>query len=424
MLMLVCWTLPAFSHAAAPRSVSVTAVTGESWLDYLHRSFGDTSMGKTWRLGPLQPTPVSAGLSSTGSPRSSAPLVTLHGADLYRLNCQGCHGPAGLGTPPEIPSLIDPIRATSAALVTKRMKNAGATLSHKQIAEMVIQAQTALLKRLHEGGQDMPSFQHLSIPEIRSLIAYLNLLADIPSSEHKQIAVQETPDRVGELVVKSTCHTCHGATGANTTTSELLQGRIPPLSTLPVRVTRSQMVQKVTSGAAVPMSSADEVFRGRMPVLDYLAADEASDVYEYLERYPPVEAASLARVSAVVAATVPGPPPAVDRESVTRSLLAASTLPGQALQSNKAPLSFTWPLLFAGLFTLLLVALGGWITLTEFARLDAKNQSLGVVARLPAYATVAAGSVPAEMCNGSNHVKVETWNGGSSFGAAARRKIS
>ena len=31
---------------------SVTAVEGESWIHHLHRPFDETSMGKTWDLGP------------------------------------------------------------------------------------------------------------------------------------------------------------------------------------------------------------------------------------------------------------------------------------------------------------------------------------------------------------------------------------
>lgn len=45
--------------AGAPRTtdIPVTAVAGESWLNHLHRSFGDTSMGKTGHLGPPQVKP-------------------------------------------------------------------------------------------------------------------------------------------------------------------------------------------------------------------------------------------------------------------------------------------------------------------------------------------------------------------------------
>src|SRR5579871_2555000 len=88
---------------------AVTSVAGESWLSHLHRSFGDTSMGKTGRLGPApseQEERWPAGLLA-----SSGQEITRRGQDLYRLNGQACHGESGLGRPPEIKPIIDPVRA-------------------------------------------------------------------------------------------------------------------------------------------------------------------------------------------------------------------------------------------------------------------------------------------------------------------------
>src|SRR5271169_2056371 len=80
----------------------VTKVEGASWLNHLGRSFNDTNMGKTGRLGP------SPDMSRGEIPDRKSELslvlapqtLPLHGADLYRLNCQGCHGASGLGAPP------------------------------------------------------------------------------------------------------------------------------------------------------------------------------------------------------------------------------------------------------------------------------------------------------------------------------------
>ena len=130
-----------FGQGAVRKDAAITAVTGESWLHHLHRPFDESSMGRTWRLGPTgaatdQAAPrlrLAAQFDST-APRSR--METLHGSDLYRLNCQGCHGESGLGAPPEIGSLIDPVRATSAALVAQRMKKVGMALSRRQTAEL------------------------------------------------------------------------------------------------------------------------------------------------------------------------------------------------------------------------------------------------------------------------------------------------
>jgi len=129
------------------KDVPVTAVEGESWLKHLHRSFNYTSMGKTWELGP---PPVAPGedtprwrldLSSGYATQS----VVLHGSDLYRLNCQGCHGSAGNGAPPEINSVINPVRATSVAVVLERTKKTGQEMSRANATELARQAKVLLL---------------------------------------------------------------------------------------------------------------------------------------------------------------------------------------------------------------------------------------------------------------------------------------
>ncbi len=44
--------LPRASEPAKTTNLRPTAVSGESWLQHLGRSFDETSMGKTGRLGP------------------------------------------------------------------------------------------------------------------------------------------------------------------------------------------------------------------------------------------------------------------------------------------------------------------------------------------------------------------------------------
>src|SRR5262249_930800 len=137
-------TLTSLSAAQESKaSNEVTPISGESWLHHLQRPFNETSMGKTWRLGPAADTPNS---SLTGwTPNLSGHWVTpdlkLNGGDLYRISCRGCHGEQGLGAPPEINSLISPVRATSASLVVKQMKERGVDISFSQAAEMATQAQ-------------------------------------------------------------------------------------------------------------------------------------------------------------------------------------------------------------------------------------------------------------------------------------------
>src|SRR5580704_1733010 len=114
-------------QTTGPHDPPVTAVEGESWIRHLHRPFNDAAMGKTWALGPAAPLPGDASSSwqMDLSPGYDAQVITLHGSDLYRLNCRGCHGELGHGAPPEIGSIIGPVQATSVAVTMDRMKKAG-----------------------------------------------------------------------------------------------------------------------------------------------------------------------------------------------------------------------------------------------------------------------------------------------------------
>ena len=272
----------------ATKHTSVTAVEGESWISHLHKRFGETSMGRTSDLGPAPPRPGNEVPPwqlnlSPGFPMS---LVTLNGADLFRLNCRGCHKESGHGAPPEINSVIDPVRATSVAVITAEMKAAGREMSQSEIAAMAKEAKVMLLQRLHVGGEHMlPPV--LSEAEIRSLVAYLEQLSGVPGAEKKQIAVKESSYHVGEHIVKSTCHICHNATGPNPSTQQILEGAIPPLATLTTRVGLPDFVRKVTKGAPIIMGTPPTSYRGRMSVFVYLSQDEAAAAYLYLSRYPP-----------------------------------------------------------------------------------------------------------------------------------------
>ena len=261
------------AQTATPKAVDVTAVDGGSWLNHLHRSLGQSSMGYTGRYGPSEPasittsTSLSSRLQLTVAPRE----ITLTGADIYRLNCRGCHGETGLGVPPEIHSVINPVRATSAALTLQRMRLIGMSMSRREAATLASQARRALLVRLHNGGQDMPAFQHLREPEIGALLLYLEQLAAVPGADKALRVVRETHLHRGEQIVKSTCHICHNAGGPNPDLQQMLYGSIPPLSTLTFRKSLPDFVEKVTHGAPVLMGTPAMWYRGRMPVFYYLS---------------------------------------------------------------------------------------------------------------------------------------------------------
>lgn len=375
--------------AVGSRDVPVTPVSDESWLAHLNRSFNETSMGKTGQLGPAAPAPEETALPRQPDLAYSAASqsLTLHGSDLYRLNCQGCHGESGQGAPPEINSVINPVRATSVALVMARMKAAGMDISRADAVKLAQQSNTALLQRLHNGGQNMPPFPHLNEAEIRSLFAYLKQLAGVPGAEGEQIAVKESPIRIGEHIVKSTCHTCHGAVGPDPDAQQLWDGAIPPLSVLTTRKSRPEFIRKVTHGTPILMGAQPALYRGRMPVFYYLSEDEAADVYLYLSLYPPSDSPSLNTAIALSqqrpagggGASGPLPP---------QKALAASFIPDYKLreveQANRGTDMQTVVLLgTVAAFIVLLLAGGLGFTMREFRRLSAGGQreSLAVITK-------------------------------------------
>ena len=314
MFLAGCWL--------AAQDLAVTDVQGESWLSHLARGFNETSMGKTGRLGPSEALPGDniLGLESQPLPILARQAVTVRGADLYRMNCRGCHGESGLGAPPEINSVINPVRSTSVVLVMERMKAVGMDVSPTTAAAMAKQSKAALLLRLHEGGQDMPSFPHLSEPEIRALVAYLKQLAGVPGAEREQVTLRIPRTRVGEHIAKSTCHICHSASGANPNPQQLLDGAIPPLSALTARKDLSGFVGKVTEGAPVMMGTPPLLCRGRMPVFGYLSEDEAEDVYLYLTLHPPPTSPNATTAASLISvgSAPPGGGSSVTRPSAPR----------------------------------------------------------------------------------------------------------
>ena len=243
-------------------------------------------MGSTGALGPSPDAPVVPGDYRPVLGDLTQP-VTVTGEDLYRLDCRGCHKADGGGAPPEINSLIEPVQGTSLTLWQQRMKAAGRSVDASFAASVVSGAKADLLKRLREGGKKMPAPTHLQGPEVDALVAYLEMLAGVPGAASRQRTVAATWARVGEHVVKGTCHTCHDARGPWPTPEALLDNAIPSLVSLTSQRTLGEVVRKVRVGSPIVMGIAHVSYRGRMPVFDYLTDTEAAAAYTYLLMYPP-----------------------------------------------------------------------------------------------------------------------------------------
>jgi mono/diheme cytochrome c family protein len=366
------------AQTVATKETPVTIVAGESWLNHIHRSFEETSMGKTGRLGP--PAAVTGeempGFQLNVSPDLASQTVTVSGSDLYRLNCQACHGESGLGAPPEINSVIDPVRASSVVAVKERMKKVGMDISRSDAEKLALEAKTALLQRLHNGGEDMPPFRHLSGGEIRCLIAYLKQLAGIAGAEKDQVPMKESPLRIGEHITKSTCHVCHSASGTNPSARQLSDGAIPPLDTLTSRLGEREFVRKVTRGAPIVMGDPALPHRGRMPVFYYLREDEAADVYLYLQAYPPYRWATLDSL----------PPQPLENRSVPepqpseKASVVSDVEPPKIHRRNEGSNVQIVESVVAGMFVALLLAGTFGFTVREFVRLSAETDRPGLAA--------------------------------------------
>ena len=132
----------------------------------------------------------------------------------------------------------------------------------------------------------MPALAHLQEADINAIYAYLTLLAGAPDAppQSRQLTAWA---RLGEHVVKGTCHICHDAVGARPSQQALVQGAIPPLTTLLEDKPVVDFVTKVRSGAPVVMGDPAFHYRGRMPVFPFLRDEEVAAAYMFLVDYPP-----------------------------------------------------------------------------------------------------------------------------------------
>ena len=267
--------------AARGDGVVVTPVAGPSNLRRLGLSILESAMGITGSWGPA---PDLGAFVPPGSRRDS---VMLTGADIYRLSCRACHRADGTGAPDAIPSVIEPVRSTSPSLMRQRLKKQGRPIGAAFAAELASGSRADLLTQLKTGGEKMPAFSHFTRMEVDAVFAYLELLAGVPGAERRQLRVPAPAMRVGEHLVKGTCHICHGATGAWPDSEARLLGAVPSLAAIAQQRAVQSVLWKVRSGAPVVMGRVPMEYRGRMPTFGYLSATEVAAVHTYLVAYPP-----------------------------------------------------------------------------------------------------------------------------------------
>jgi mono/diheme cytochrome c family protein len=260
--------LAATLAAQAPNQ-TVTPVTGQSWLHKLGVEYRDTSLGRG--AGRYGPNPSDLATARPPLKVTLGQTVTITGADLYRANCQACHRAEGTGAPPEIKSVLPAVQ--------------GSTLQQMRGTKLT---REDLYTRIEKGGQKMPARAHLTRGDIDVLYAYLTNLAGAGAAK-SAAAPKETisADRLGENVVKGTCHICHDATGPRPSEKAMLEGAIPSLASVMTDKSIVDFVNKVERGAPAVMGEPPVPHRGRMPVFYYLTENEIAAAYKYLHAYPP-----------------------------------------------------------------------------------------------------------------------------------------
>jgi mono/diheme cytochrome c family protein len=300
-------------------SFVVTPVQGPSWLHHL--GIFDLNLTAMGRMGGLEPpfspgrqepnfpiaNPEGRGMGMMGrggmgmggmmgriysdyrsNPAELMGLMNekffLTGIDLYRLNCQSCHGPFGHGSPPEINALIGPVEGTSPVLIKARMKKWGRPIDEKLALELAAQAEESIRQRLQKGGKKMPAFSHLDGEEVEALFQYLKKHVGALDEGKKDLRVTQSVARVGEHLIKGTCHICHDTVGPGSGRMAAMRGIIPSLASFPYEQSIQSVVRQVEFGTMRMMMM---MSGQRMPAFPYLTEDEAAAAYLYLVRYQP-----------------------------------------------------------------------------------------------------------------------------------------
>ncbi|MGB9071591.1 MAG: c-type cytochrome [Terriglobales bacterium] len=286
---------------ATTREYPIPSGQGPSCLKHLGLTVSQTRMGQMGGSGTLPANPHGNPQPSSGTPLGQANLNSViqrflstfrsspeqaaailnekfpvSGADLYRWNCQSCHGPDGQGAPPEINSVLGPVQGTSPAMTRKRMEARGIEADDDMIQQVTELAEASLRDRFQHGGKSMPSFEYLRPDEVEALYGYLEKLASVPPSKRDGLLVPESAARVGEHIVRGTCHVCHDATGPGSGHTAMTQGIIPSLASMPREHSLSGVVHQVQYGSCgtMKMTGGDV-----MPAYPYFTEEEIAALY-------------------------------------------------------------------------------------------------------------------------------------------------
>lgn len=278
-------------NAAMPNArtevASLFPIQGPSWIKHLGLTVSKTHLGqmggdaapKDSSGDKLKPIMQRFLTNVRSDPQQASRMLneefSASGADIYRWNCQGCHGTEGKGLPPEINSVLGPVQGTSEAMTRARMEARGLDVDDDMVKQVTELARQALRDRLQHGGTNMPAFSHLRPDEVQALTKYLEKLASVPGARD-DLLVHETAARAGEHILRGTCHVCHDGTGPGAGAAALMQGNVPSLASLPQEHSLSGVVHQVQYGScsSVKLTGSDT-----MPAYPYFSEEEITAAF-------------------------------------------------------------------------------------------------------------------------------------------------
>jgi len=305
LVLLLAISLPAVAvaqaaaSATAPSPANSQPLSGPSLLRSLALTDVENPFGRLGGDGPprsslpqafvdsVRKALTQAGYRDEAALQSLRATFPVSGADIYRLNCRSCHGPAGAGKPPAIASIIGPARALAPAR----------SEPNPELAQLLAMHAGELLgERLAKGGVKskgpylvvMPPFAYLSEQEVVALGDYLKQLGGVAGKETAVQKVNQSALRIGEQVVRGTCLICHDATGMSGGHAMVMAGLVPALANLPEQMSLDGVVHKVRHGWTPMVGMARPA--SRMPVFAYLTDEEVAAAYLYLVYQPPQQA--------------------------------------------------------------------------------------------------------------------------------------
>lgn len=195
----------------------------------------------------VAPRPAPSGEREGPGPATMpSAAARLTGSDVYRLNCQACHGPGGAGTA-QGPALMEAARSLAAG-----------------------GGDGPLRQRLRSGGERMPAFPHLTQPEVDALVAYLTEVGGGEVAEAPTVAALAGL-ALGERIYRSNCASCHasGRAGASG-----MMCRPASLAGATERFGKQQVMNLLDVGV------------GPMPAFGHLTTVERDALWAYLETLP------------------------------------------------------------------------------------------------------------------------------------------